>query len=198
MQILGVRQQFIADHSSTNYLFYAAKPISKESHAIVSKLSSHVDVTQREARITYHSDFADLGEERRVKFLAHFDVEVQESYDWWALSVMLEKSLLPDPDLTRFVAEGEASLTFEEHEERLRLRVEGMQLDYNATYREFGEDLMEGLAELGLELRAELYSGQVGALAAIKQYCEENSLPQGAEVSTPVTRQLCTILSPLA
>src|SRR5437762_14070677 len=86
MQIIGVRQQFIADHSSTNYLFYAAKPISKESRAVVSKLSSHVDVGSRTAQITYHGDFADLGDERRKKFLQHYDVEVRESYDWWTLS----------------------------------------------------------------------------------------------------------------
>ncbi len=60
MRIISSRQQFIADHSSTNYLFYAAKPTSQASRAVVSKLSSHVDVGSRTAQITYHGDVADL------------------------------------------------------------------------------------------------------------------------------------------
>ena len=61
----------------------------------MSRLSSHVDVGSRTAEITYNSDFADLGDDRRKKFLEHFDVEVRESYDWWTLSVMLEAGKLP-------------------------------------------------------------------------------------------------------
>jgi hypothetical protein len=72
LYILNSRRQFIADHSSTNYLFYAAKPIKAASRSVVSSLSSHVDVGSRTAEITYHGDFADLGDERRKKFLAHF------------------------------------------------------------------------------------------------------------------------------
>ena len=62
MQILSYRQQIVADHSSTNYLFYSPKPLTKEVRAMVSKLSSHVDVGMHTAEITYHGDFADLGE----------------------------------------------------------------------------------------------------------------------------------------
>jgi hypothetical protein len=108
MRIIGSRQQFIADHSSTNYLFFAAKPLSKESRAVVSKLSSHVDVGSRTAEITYNYEFSDLGDDRRKKFLQHFDVEVRESYDWWTLSVMLEPAKLPkDIDLGEYEAEEE-------------------------------------------------------------------------------------------
>ncbi len=69
MKILSYRRQIIADHSSTNYLFYSPRPLTKEARAIVSKLSSHVDVRAHTAEITYHGDFADLGEDRRKKFL---------------------------------------------------------------------------------------------------------------------------------
>jgi hypothetical protein len=97
-----MRQQYISDHSSTSYLFYAAKPISKESRGVVSKLSSHVDVGSRKAEITYHGDFADLGDDRRKKFLQHYDVEVRESYDWWTLSVMLEAEKLPEINFAEY------------------------------------------------------------------------------------------------
>src|SRR5262245_49818749 len=120
MNILSCRRQFIADHSSTNYLFYAANPITKESRAVVSRLSSHVDVGSRTAEITYHSDFADLGDDRRKKFLAHFDVEVRESYDWWTLSVMLGSGKLPEEvNLKDFQVEEEASLTFMKQGKRI-------------------------------------------------------------------------------
>src|SRR5215510_1722370 len=119
MRIIGSRQQFIADHSSTNYLFFAAKPLSKESRAVVSKLSSHVDVGSRTAEITYNYEFSDLGDDRRKKFLQHFDVEVRESYDWWTLSVMLEAEKLLEINLDEYEVEGEASLTFEKHGKRI-------------------------------------------------------------------------------
>jgi hypothetical protein len=161
MHILNSRRQFIADHSSTNYLFYAAKPIKAASRSVVSSLSSHVDVGSRTAEITYHSEFADLGDERRKKFLAHFDVEVRESYDWWTLSVMLEPGKLPkEIDLKNFEAEAEASLTFTKQGKRIRLCFDGWHQDYGASYDVFAEDTMKGLADLGLKLRQELYAGK--------------------------------------
>ena len=198
MRILGCRQQFVADHSSTNYLFYAAEPLSKEARATVSRLSSHVDVGRRTARITYHSEFADLGEERRKTFLEYYDVEVREDYDWWTLSVMLDKAQLPELDLAQYAAEGEASLTFEDHGAQVRLRLEGAHLDYNATYGEFGEDLMEGMAEFGLTLREEIYEGRPDGLAVLKHYCEENAVLRspGGKLS-PAAETLRRILETL-
>src|SRR5215216_1618424 len=111
MLVLSVRQQYIADHSSTNYLFYAAEPLDRATRAIVSKLSSHVDVEEQTAQITYHGDFADLDNGRRQTFLKYYDVEVRESYDWWTLSVMLDKEKVAGIDFAAYVVEGEASLT---------------------------------------------------------------------------------------
>jgi hypothetical protein len=192
MRIISSRQQFIADHSSTNYLFYAAKPISKESRAVVSKLSSHVDVGSRTAQITYHGDFADLGEDRRKKFLQHYDVEVRESYDWWTLSVMLEPEKLPEINFEDYEVEGEASLTFERQGKRICLCFDGWHQDYGASYDEFGEDTMEELAELGLKLRAELYAGKTEALEVMHDYCAERSILKGRK--SPVAKKLASIL----
>jgi radical SAM protein with 4Fe4S-binding SPASM domain len=167
MQILSLRRQFIADHSSTNYLFYAAKPISKQSHAIVSRLSSHVDVGDRTAAITYHSDYADLGDERRKKFLNHFDVEVRESYEMWTLSIMLESAKLPkDLPLKDFEVEEEASLTFTKSGKKVCLCFDGWRLDYTSAFEAFSDDLSEGLGEFCLKLREELYTGKTDALKA--------------------------------
>jgi len=197
MRILSARRQFLADHSSTNYLFFAAKPLSKEARAVVSRLSSHVDVHPRRATITYNFEGADLDEARRLKFLEHYDVEVREDYDWWALSVMLEKARL-EVDLSKYTTEGEASLTFEECGARVRLRLEGTHLDYNAAYHEFGEDIMEGMAELGLALRDEVYDGQVDALAVIERYCDANTILSDKRGNpTPVGKTLRQLLDPL-
>lgn len=160
MQIISTRQQFIADHSSTNYFFYAAKPLSQEARGYANTLSSHVDVGSRTAEITYHGDFADLGEERRKKFLTHYDVEVRESYDWWTLSVMLDPDRVAKLNLQEHEVESESSLTFARQGKRLCLCFDGWHLDSSAAYGEFGEDIMEGLAELGLKLRAEFYAGK--------------------------------------
>jgi hypothetical protein len=184
MRIINSRQQFIADHSSTNYLFYAAKPLSKESRAVVSRLSSHVAVSSRTAEITYHGDFADLGDDRRKKFLEHFDVEVRESYDWWTLSVMLEPGKLPkEIKLEDYEVEEEASLTFEKQGKRICLRFDGWHQDYGASYDEFDEDAMEGLAELGLKLREELYAGKTDALRVMQRYCAEGEIASGRSVA---------------
>jgi hypothetical protein len=192
MYILNSRRQFIADHSSTNYLFYAAKPIKAASRSVVSSLSSHVDVGSRTAEITYHGDYADLGDERRKKFLAHFDVEVRESYDWWTLSVMLESGKLPkEVKLKDFEAVEEASLTFTKQGKRIRLCFDGWHQDYELSYGVFGEDTMRGLAELGLKLREELYAGKTDALKVMKRYCEEGEISSGR---SGAAKNLSTIL----
>lgn len=195
MQILSLRRQFIADHSSTSYLFYAAKPISKQSHAIVSRLSSHVDVGDRTAAITYHSDYADLGDERRKKFLSHFDVEVRESYETWTLSVMLDSAKLPKEFLLKdFEVEEEVSLTSTKSGKRVCLRFDGWRLDYTLAFEAFGDDLSEGIGELGLQLREELYAGKTDALKVMQRYCEKNEVASG---KTSTAKKLSAILEPI-
>ncbi|HYG34289.1 MAG TPA: hypothetical protein VEC99_05870 [Clostridia bacterium] len=192
MKIISTRQQFIADHSSTNYFFYAAKPLSREVRAYANTLSSHVDVGSRTAEITYHGDFADLGEERRKKFLTHFDVEVRESYDWWTLSVMLEPDRVAELGLQEFEVENESSLIFTRHGKRICLSFDGWHMDSNAAYGEFDEEIMQGLAELGLELRAELYAGKTEVLKVMQAYCAEGTILE--EPKSPVARKLANIL----
>lgn len=198
MKILSYRRQIIADHSSTNYLFYSPKPLTKEARAIVSKLSSHVDVRAHTAEITYHGDFADLGEDRRKKFLHHYDVEVQESYDWWSMSIMLDIDRLTDAKRVMEHQEegGEATLTFEKIGKRLRLRLEGCHLDYDACYGKFGEHIMEGMAELAIDIREELYAGGIDALKVWAAYCRDNKVPdnQGLSAAAEILR---AILEPI-
>jgi hypothetical protein len=184
LRILSVRQQFLADHSSTNYFFYAAKPLSQKVQEYVNTLSSHVAVGDRTAEITYNGEFADLGDERRKKFLAHFDVEVRESYDWWTLSVMLAPEKLGGLNLEDYEAEGEACLVFERHDKQVRLRFDG--------WHQHGSRSMAGLAELGLKLRAELYAGKPAALLVMRQYCAENEILKKPE--SPVAKKLAALL----
>lgn len=191
MRIISSRQQFIADHSSTNYLFYAAKPLSKETQAYINTLSSHVAVSGRKANLQYHGDYADLGEARRKKFLEHYDVEVRESYDWWTLSVMLDADKVKGIKFKDYTAEGEASLTFEKQGQRICLCFDGWHQDYGSSYGEFGTDAMKGLAKLGLALREELYAGEIDALQAMHDYCTGEETASG---SSAVGNQLASIL----
>ncbi len=198
MKILSYRRQVISDHSSTNYLFYSPQPLPKETRTIVGKLSSHVDVRAHTAEITYHGDFADLGGDRRKKFLQHYDVEIQESYDWWSISIMLEIDRLANfKKVMEYEEEGgEAILTFEKIGKRLRLRLAGCHLDYNACYGEFGEHLMEGIAELAIDIREELYTGKMDALKVGAGYCRDNEAP-GNQDLTAAAEILRAVLAPI-
>lgn len=198
MKILSHRRQVVADHSSTSYLFYSPEPLSKEARASVCKLSSHVDVGAHAAELTYNGEFADLGEVRRAKFLEHYEVEVRESYDWWDISIMLEEARLPDvePVMENEETDGEATLTFEKIGDRLRLRLEGCHLDYDACYREFGEELMRPLAEFAVDIRDELYASKMDALKVMATYCRENKAPDRGGLS-PAAKMLSSILEPI-
>ena len=198
MRILSHRRQLVADHSSTNYLFYSPKPLNKEARATVSKLSSHVDVGAHTAEITYNSEFADLDEVRRGKFLEHYEVEVRESYDWWDISIMLEAARLPDVEaVTRNEeTDGEATLTFGKIGDRLFLRLESCHLDYDECHSEFGEDLMRSLAEFAIDIRDELYAGKIDALKVMATYCRENKVLKSQGLS-PAAKTLSTILEPI-
>jgi hypothetical protein len=157
-----------------------------------------VDVEDREARITYHGEFADLGEERRRLFLSHYDVEVREEYDWWTLSVMLETTRVSAIDFSQYEVQEEASLSFEALGDRIRLRFEGAHLEYDAVYGKFGEEGTEGIAELGLTLREELYAGERDALNVLKQYCEANTiLSAGSQGTSEAGKTLRAILDPI-
>ncbi len=198
MKVLSYRRQAVADHSSTNYLFYSPKPLSKEARATVGKLSSHVDVGAHTAEITYNGEFADLGEVRREKFLEHYEIEVRESYDWWDISIMLEEARLPDvePVTQNEETDGEATLTFEKIGDRLRLRLEGCHLDYDACHGEFGEDLMRTLAQFAIDIRDELYAGKTDVLKVMATYCRENEVLDKRGLS-PAAKTLSTILEPI-
>jgi len=198
VKVLSYRRQVVADHSSTNYLFYSPKPLSKEARATVSKLSSHVDVGTHTAEITYNGDSADLGEARQGKFLEHYEIEVRESYDWWDISIMLEDARLPhvEPITQNEETDGEATLTFEKIGDRLRLRLEGCHLDYDACHGEFGDDLMRALAEFAMDIRRELYAGKLDAVKVMTTYCRENKLPDSRGLS-PAAKTLSTILEPI-
>jgi hypothetical protein len=165
---------------------------------MVGKLSSHVDVGAHTAEITYNGESADLGEARQGKFLEHYEIEVRESYDWWDVNIMLEKGRLPNVKLVMQNEEtdGEATLTFEKIEDRLRLRLEGCHLDYNACYDEFGEDLMRPLAEFAIDIRDELYAGKTDVLKVMATYCRENKVLGGRGLS-PAAKTLSTILEPI-
>lgn len=184
LRIIGARQQFLADHSSTNYFFYAAKPLAQKAQEYVNTLSSHVEVGDRTAEITYHGEFADLGDARRQKFLAYYDVEVRESYDWWTLSVMLEPEKLPGINLKDYASEGEASLTFGQQGKQVRLCFDGWHQD--------GPGTMKELAELGLKLRAELYAGKTAALEVMRHYCAENAILKTPK--SPLAKKLAEML----
>jgi hypothetical protein len=111
---------------------------------------------------------------------------------------MLDGAKLPSVDLVTQNEEtdGEATLTFEKISGRLRLRLEGCQLDYDACYDKFGEDLMRGLAEFATDIRDELYAGKTDTLKVAATYCRENKVLESRGLS-PAAETLATILEPI-
>ena len=195
MEILKYKSLFLADHSSTSYLFYSSKNLTKTEKAVVSRLSSHVDVGSKTAEITYNSEYADLDDDRRLKFLEYYDVEVRESYDWWLMSIVLEKSNIANVKIEGCEGE-EVDLYFEDSGDKVILNFEGCHLDYSACFEKFGENLMDELAEFLIEIREELYKEITDTIKVMKYYCEEDSILSSKGLSK-CARILCSILEPL-
>lgn len=192
MQITAYRRQFLSDHSSTSYLFYSPKRLSKEARAFVSTLSSHVDVSAHTAAITYHGDFADLGHDRRLKFLRHFPVSVRESYDWWDMVVVLDNAKVAALKLPERYSdcEGESSLSFSEQDDSLILWFEGTHLNYGAFKSS------EALTELCIDIRDEIHGGTLDAVDVMANYCVGEPELEGRELS-PAAQELDGLLAPI-
>ncbi|NUM33662.1 MAG: hypothetical protein HUU50_03925 [Candidatus Brocadiae bacterium] len=188
MKIIAYRKQFLADHSSTNYLFYSSKELTQKSIDEVSKLSSHVDVDEHKAEITYNGEWADLDNKRKLKFLKHFSVCVRESYDWWDMDIVLDKEKVAELELPEKYAEcdGESSLEFTAQKDSLILWFKGFHLDYSSLKG------MEELAELGIKIQKEIYKGKLDAIDVMANYCIGE--PKLKAKLSPAAKELYSIL----
>ena len=89
--------------------------------------------------------------------------------------------------------DGEALLTFENIKDLIRLQFAGFQLDYEACYDEFGQNIMRGLAEFAINIRDEFYAGKMDALKVMASYCRDNKVLDGHGLS-PSAKTLSNIL----
>ena len=94
------------------------------------------------------------------------------------------------------VERGEATLSFEKMGKRLRLRLAGCHLNYDACYNKFGEHIMEGMAELAIDIREELYEGEFDTLMVGAAYCRHNQVPDNQRLSE-AAEILRAILEPI-
>jgi hypothetical protein len=172
MRILRLRRGFQADHSSSNYLFYAVDhPVSARGQQIAHRYSSRADVDEHTAR--YQKWNGDLSSEAYKALLSeHYDVMVSESYDWWELIIAVRKSAETQALLAPFRdARGydDLGVEVEDYGSRLAAVVYCM-FDYGGPAFEYGEDSLEALADLLVEIRTEMLQGNVSFLEAAASF----------------------------
>ena len=168
MRILGIRQGFDADHSSSTYEFFTLDRLTPEQREAVQRLTG--ESPRRHLSFHYWGDWNDIPSGWTDKLLAlGYDILVSESYDWWAVYL----SLSHDPALLERLGQYECDsdgngFGVRVVGERMILGF-GMQLDYGAVYDMSGEDPFEGLADLFETVREELLSGDLSAAWAMYQ-----------------------------
>ncbi|MHA1450833.1 MAG: hypothetical protein ACTSP4_15610 [Candidatus Hodarchaeales archaeon] len=142
MKITKLWKGFEADHSSTNYSFYATEgALTEEDKKHVNSYSSRARASKHSVEFTYSGDFADLPDGAREELLdGYFDVMIRESYDWWELELVLPytKSLHEKMQEYGCEDEDELGITISLKGEKIHLLIYCM-LDYDAVY-----DLTDG------------------------------------------------------
>lgn len=180
MRIIAYRKQFLSDHSSTNYLFYSPEPLDEEAIEEVNGLSSHVDVGDCTAEITYNGESADLDQKRLLKFLKHFSVCIKESYDWWDMVIVLDKKKVEPLDLLEKYKDcgDEASLSFTKQGDNIILWFQGAHFVYG------GFRTMEDIArKLGSKIRDEIHKGKLDCVDVMANYCTGEPSLEGRKLS---------------
>lgn len=166
MRILSIRHGFGADHSSSSYEFFALDKLTPEQREAVRELTG--ESARRHLSFHYTGDWSDIPSDWPDRLLTMgYEVMVSESYDWWTVHLSLPHA----PGLMERLAQYECGsdgngFGVRAVGERMILYF-GMQLDYDATYGEFGEDAFEGLADLFEQIRDELLAGDLSAVWAM-------------------------------
>lgn len=163
MRILGLRQGFDADHSSSTYEFFALNRLTLKQREAVQDLTG--ESGRRHLSFHYMGDWRDIPSDWPDQLLTlGYDILVSESYDWWGVYLSLPRDpvLLEQVQAYECDSDGNGFGT-RKIGERMILYF-GMQLDYGAAYDEFGEDPFEGLAELFEGVRDELLAGDLSAV----------------------------------
>jgi hypothetical protein len=166
MKILSQRSGFDADHSSSTYEFFALNPLTPEQRTAVKQLTG--ESARRHLDFQYMGDWNDIPSDWPDKLLTlGYDILVSESYDWWSVHLSLphDSALLARLEPYQCESDGNG-FDIRVIGEKMVLYF-GMQLDYNATYYEFGENLFKGLAGLFETVREGLLVGDLSAVWAM-------------------------------
>src|SRR5436305_11533254 len=169
MRILRVRCGFQADHSSSSYLFHAAdRPVSAAGQRVAHRFSSRAEVDEWSARYQKWGESSLDSSAYKALLAEHYDVMVSESYDWWTLMIAVPKA----PPMQRLLAPYTDALGYNDmgaqvydYGPRLVVAV-SCAFDYGNLASDHGEDSPEELAELLVQVRAELLKGDVSFLQA--------------------------------
>jgi hypothetical protein len=174
MRILRLRRGFQADHSSSSYLFYAVDhPVSAKGRQIAHRYSSRAEVEDRMVRYEKWGESSLSYDAYKALLSEHYDVMVSESYDWWTLMIALPKTpqtealLAPFTDACGYNDQG---VEVEDYGKRL---VVVIYCQFEGNGVEFGgydEDPLEALADLLVEVRAELIAGDTSLLEAVVSF----------------------------
>jgi hypothetical protein len=170
MRILSIRRGFEADHSSSSYEFFALDRLTPEQRAAVRELTG--ESGRRHLRFHYMGDWSNIPDEWPDKLLATgYDILVSESYDWWSVQLSLPYDAILARRLRQYECESDSNGFGLRVVGKQMLLYFGMQLDYDAAYGAFGENLFEGLADLFETARGELLAGDPSVAWAMVETC---------------------------
>jgi hypothetical protein len=170
MRILRQRHGFQADHSSSSYLFYAVDhPVSAKGQQIAHRFSSRAEVDESTVRYQKWGESELDWSAYKALLSEHYDVMASESYDWWTLMIAVPKTDQTEELLAPFQdARGYDDLGVEvaDYGRRLVVVIYCM-FDYGGPAFQSGEDTLEELVELLVEIRREILQGNVSFLQAV-------------------------------
>ena len=175
MRILRVRRGFQADHSSSSYLFYAVdREVSKAGQAIAHRYSSRAEVDEQYARYLKWGESSLSPEAYKALLDEHYDVMVEESYDWWTLMIAVPKTpqmraiLAPFTDARGYDDQG---VDVQEFPKRLVVTIccqfEGNGVNF---IRNHDNDALDGLVGRLAKIRSELIQGDTSFLTAVADF----------------------------
>ncbi len=166
MKIVSVRHGFEADHSSSNYYFFALERLSKEQREAIAALTDR-QPRGRTLEFQYWGDYSMPWEWSEKLLTMGYDILVSESYDWWAVHLSLPYGQDLFERIGRYECDYDGNgINVRQVGERMIVYF-GFSMDYGAAYGAMGDDPFDGLADLFEKIRDELLAGDLGALQAV-------------------------------
>ena len=183
MRIISMRRTLESDHSSSSYEFYALQPLSDTAKRAVKRLSGK-PAKGRLLEIQYWGE-GEMAYGVEEKLLAkYYDIEVSESYDWWAsrVAVDYDEQLWEGLKLCEGRGDEDLGVDVERKDKRIIISFYYM-LDYGAAFAALGEEPFEGLRDLFEGIREEILAQNFSALQTVCTFYDAEIQDEGGKLS---------------